>query len=47
MVFIDGAEGRENLADDPPGERCSADDREEEDRTEKRDCCCAKAMVGG
>ena len=35
-VLIDGAEGNEKREDEPPGERCSADDNEELDRTEKR-----------
>ena len=40
-VWMDGADGRENREVEPAGERCSAEDREELERTEKRDGACA------
>ena len=45
VVLIEGVFGRENLLEF--GERCSAEDREEVERTEKRGFCggpCAYAM---
>lgn len=45
VVLIEGAEGRENRALEAAGERCSADEREEAERTEKRGCGCAKDMM--
>ena len=44
-VLIEGVFGRENLLEF--GERCSAEEREEDERTEKRGFCgfaCAYAM---
>ena len=35
-VLMDGADGRENLAEDAAGDRWSAEAREEEESTEKR-----------
>lgn len=39
-VVIEGAEGNEKREDDPAGERCSADESEDVERTEKRGCGC-------
>lgn len=39
VVVTDGAEGREKRVEEAAGERCSADEREEVERTEKRECC--------
>lgn len=35
-VLMEGAEGSEKRLEDAAGERCSAEEREEEERTEKR-----------
>jgi hypothetical protein len=43
-VLIDGADGMEKRVALPVGERSSADDKEEFERTEKRGCGCAYAM---
>jgi hypothetical protein len=45
-VLIEGADGREKRVELPAGERSSADDRDEFERTEKRGCGCACCMVG-
>jgi hypothetical protein len=38
VVFIDGAEGRENRVELVVGERCSAEDKDDAERTENRGC---------
>ena len=42
MVLIEGADGREKRVELPAGDKISADDRDEFERTEKRGCgaCC-------
>lgn len=37
-VEMEGADGSEKRADEVVGDRCSADDSEELERTEKRGC---------
>ena len=36
VVVMDGAEGREKRVDEAAGDRCSADESEDDERTEKR-----------
>ena len=43
-VLIEGADGREKR-DEDPGERCSADDREDVDSTEKRGGGCIVSVI--
>lgn len=38
VVFTDGTEGREKRVDEAAGDKCSADERDEVERTEKREC---------
>ena len=44
-VVIDGADGKEKRAEVFVGESSSAEEREEEERTEKRDGGCADMSV--
>lgn len=37
-VFIDGADGSENLVEDVVGERCSTEDKDELESKERRGC---------
>lgn len=41
---MEGADGREKRVEEPAADRCSAEERDEEERTEKRGCGCAYAM---
>jgi hypothetical protein len=39
VVVIEGADGREKRVELVAGDKCSADESEEAERTEKRGCC--------